>query len=228
MDLPQLTPRRPYLLRAFYEWLLDNQLTPHLVVDVTLQDVQVPMEYARDGQIVLNIAPRAVGNLELANDEVRFNARFGGVPRQVSVPLAAVLAIYARENGAGTMFEPEAAYDEDVASLNDDDNDASGFESETVMSVIDGDKPDNGDDNDPDDTPPPPRGGRNKKTGPFGPVLFSGFGISKTARWWLPYSPQILLPSGLLYVLPLQRAIRRQYLMSQQLQRLWVTPRGQA
>ena len=86
----------PYLLRAFYEWLLDNQLTPHLVVDVTLQDVQVPMEYARDGQIVLNIAPRAVGNLELANDEVRFNARFGGVPRQVSVPLAAVLAIYVR------------------------------------------------------------------------------------------------------------------------------------
>ncbi|MEX9233462.1 ClpXP protease specificity-enhancing factor [Citrobacter cronae] len=160
MDLPQLTPRRPYLLRAFYEWLLDNQLTPHLVVDVTLQDVQVPMEYARDGQIVLNIAPRAVGNLELANDEVRFNARFGGVPRQVSVPLAAVLAIYARENGAGTMFEPEAAYDEDVASLNDDDNEASGFESETVMSVIDGDKPNNSDDNDPDDTPPPPRGGR--------------------------------------------------------------------
>ena len=72
MDLSQLTPRRPYLLRAFYEWLLDNQLTPHLVVDVTLPGVQVPMEYARDGQIVLNIAPRAVGNLELANDEVRF------------------------------------------------------------------------------------------------------------------------------------------------------------
>ena len=86
MDLSQLTPRRPYLLRAFYEWLLDNQLTPHLVVDVTLPGVQVPMEYARDGQIVLNIAPRAVGNLELANDEVRFNARFGGIPRQVSVP----------------------------------------------------------------------------------------------------------------------------------------------
>jgi stringent starvation protein B len=83
MDVSQLTPRRPYLLRAFYEWLLDNQLTPHLVVDVTLPGVLVPMEYARDGQIVLNIAPRAVGNLELANDEVRFNARFGGVPRKV-------------------------------------------------------------------------------------------------------------------------------------------------
>ncbi|MBA7855551.1 ClpXP protease specificity-enhancing factor [Enterobacter cloacae complex sp. 2024EL-00215] len=156
MEMSQLSPRRPYLLRAFYEWLLDNQLTPHLVVDVTLPGVQVPMEYARDGQIVLNIAPRAVGNLELANDEVRFNARFGGVPRQVSVPLAAVLAIYARENGAGTMFEPEAAYDEDVASLNDDS-----AEGEPVMSVIDGNKPGSDDGDDGDDTPPsPPRGGR--------------------------------------------------------------------
>ncbi|MGL4723268.1 MAG: ClpXP protease specificity-enhancing factor [Scandinavium sp.] len=157
MDVSQLTPRRPYLLRAFYEWLLDNQLTPHLVVDVTLPGVRVPMEYARDGQIVLNIAPRAVGNLELANDGVSFNARFGGVPRQVEVPLAAVLAIYARENGAGTMFEPEAAYDEEAARVNDDA--VIGTEGETVMSVIDGDKPDHDDDNDPDDTPPP-RGGR--------------------------------------------------------------------
>ena len=158
MEMSQLSPRRPYLLRAFYEWLLDNQLTPHLVVDVTLPGVQVPMEYARDGQIVLNIAPRAVGNLELSNDEVSCNARFGGVPRQVSVPLAAVLAVYARENGAGTMFEPEAAYDEDVVSLNDEDG-STGSESETVMSVIDGDKPDHDNDNDPDDDPPP-RGGR--------------------------------------------------------------------
>ncbi|CAH5451731.1 stringent starvation protein B [Enterobacter hormaechei] len=158
VEMSQLSPRRPYLLRAFYEWLLDNQLTPHLVVDVTLPGVQVPMEYARDGQIVLNIAPRAVGNLELANDEVRFNARFGGVPRQVSVPLAAVLAIYARENGAGTMFEPESAYDEDAISLNDEEGGV-GSESETVMSVIDGDKSDREDDNDPDDDPPP-RGGR--------------------------------------------------------------------
>jgi len=154
--MSQLSPRRPYLLRAFYDWLLDNQLTPHLVVDVTLPGVQVPMEYARDGQIVLNIAPRAVGGLELANDEVRFNARFGGVPRQVSVPLAAVLAIYARENGAGTMFEPEAAYDEEIAGMNDVDASDS-TEAETVMSVIDGDKPDH--DDGPDDEPPP-RGGR--------------------------------------------------------------------
>ncbi|HKN04369.1 MAG TPA: ClpXP protease specificity-enhancing factor [Buttiauxella sp.] len=158
MDTSQLSPRRPYLLRAFYEWLLDNQLTPHLVVDVTLPGVHVPMEYARDGQIVLNIAPRAVGNLELANGDVRFNARFGGVPRQVFVPMAAVLAIYARENGAGTMFEPEASYDEDGESHNDSEQLSS--EPEMVMQVIDGSRPDHDeDDNDPDDEPPP-RGGR--------------------------------------------------------------------
>jgi stringent starvation protein B len=135
VEMSQLTPRRPYLLRAFYEWLLDNQLTPHLVVDVTLPGVLVPMEYARDGQIVLNIAPRAVGNLELANDEVRFNARFGGVPPGFCAA-GCCAGYYARENGAGTMFEPEAAYDEDVASLNDDS-----AEGEPVMSVIDGNKP---------------------------------------------------------------------------------------
>lgn len=156
MEISQLTPRRPYLLRAFYDWLLDNQLTPHLVVDVTLPGVNVPMEYARDGQIVLNIAPRAVGNLDLANDEVRFNARFGGVPRQVNVPMSAVLAIYARENGAGTMFEPETGYDEEVPELLETDDEEPG----NLMSVIDGDRPDQDDENTPDDEPPPPRGGR--------------------------------------------------------------------
>ncbi len=154
MEMSQLTARRPYLLRAFYDWLLDNQLTPHLVVDINLPGVQVPLEYARDGQIVLNIAPRAVGNLDLSNDEVRFNARFGGVPRQVSVPMAAVMAIYARENGAGTMFEPEPVYEQEM------DEQEAGQE-ETMMSVIDGDRPDDASDDDhsPDDEPPP-RGGR--------------------------------------------------------------------
>ena len=154
MEMSQLTARRPYLLRAFYDWLLDNQLTPHLVVDINLPGVQVPLEYARDGQIVLNIAPRAVGNLDLGNDEVSFNARFGGVPRQVNVPMAAILAIYARENGAGTMFEPEPAYEGGTQEFAEN-------QEETVMSVIDGDRPDDAsdDDNDPDDDPPP-RGGR--------------------------------------------------------------------
>lgn len=157
MEMSELSPRRPYLLRAFYEWLLDNQLTPHVVVDITLPDVQVPMEFARDGQIVLNIAPRAVGNLELTNDSVRFSARFGGVPRQVYVPMAAVLAIYARENGAGTMFEPEAGYEENAESHNDDDASKA---TEPMMQVIDGARDDNdAPDNNPDDEPPP-RGGR--------------------------------------------------------------------
>lgn len=153
-----MTPRRPYLLRAFYDWLLDNQLTPHLVVDVMRPDVQVPMEFARDGQIVLNIAPRAVGNLQLGDNDVSFNARFGGVPRQVLVPMAAVLAIYARENGAGTLFEPEAAYEAEGA-FEGLDNQTS--PSENLMSVIDGDRQDIRDDHGPDDEPPqPPRGGR--------------------------------------------------------------------
>lgn len=152
MELSQMTPRRPYLLRAFYDWLLDNQLTPHLVVDIMRDDVQVPMEFARDGQIVLNIAPRAVGNLQLGDTEVSFNARFGGVPRQVSVPIAAVLAIYARENGAGTMFEPEPSYEGQSLSEVKDGEIAS---SDNVMSVIEGTGSGNS-----DDEPTPPRNGR--------------------------------------------------------------------
>ena len=108
-------------------------------MDVTLPGVLVPMEYARDGQIVLNIAPVRWVILNWRTTKcvlTRVSAAY-----HVRFPLAAVLAIYARENGAGTMFEPEAAYDEDVASLNEDD--ATGErDSDTVMSVIDGDKPD--------------------------------------------------------------------------------------
>lgn len=120
MDIEQMTPRRPFLLRAFYDWLLDNELTPHLVVDATLPGVKVPMEFVQDGQIILNIAPRAVGNLELADDSVRFNARFSGKPHNVFVPMYALQAIYARENGAGTLFEPEEQYMNLIAQFSDD------------------------------------------------------------------------------------------------------------
>ncbi|MGF1741262.1 ClpXP protease specificity-enhancing factor [Vibrio profundum] len=116
MDISKMTPRRPYLLRAFYEWLVDNELTPHLVVDATLPGVRVPEEFVQDGQIILNIIPRAVGNLELGNEAITFNARFSGRPHSVIVPMYAVQAIYARENGAGTMFEPEDAYQIDMDS----------------------------------------------------------------------------------------------------------------
>ncbi|WP_406665908.1 ClpXP protease specificity-enhancing factor [Gallaecimonas sp. GXIMD1310] len=109
-DERPLSPSRPHLLRAFYEWLLENELTPHLVADTGIAGVDVPMEFARDGQIVLNIAPGAVGGLQLGNHDVTFNARFGGVPRRVYLPMTAIVAIYARENGAGTTFEDEPYY----------------------------------------------------------------------------------------------------------------------
>ncbi|WP_439257647.1 ClpXP protease specificity-enhancing factor [Lonepinella sp. BR2271] len=107
------TPKRPYLLRAYYDWLVDNGFTPYLVVDATYNNVVVPQEYVKDGQIVLNISAGAVGALSLGNHAIEFNARFQGIPRDVYIPMGAALAIYARENGDGVMFEPEAIYDED-------------------------------------------------------------------------------------------------------------------
>lgn len=109
--MSDLTPSRPYLLRAYYEWLMDNQLTPHVVVDAFVKNTQVPMQYVKDGQIVLNISSSAVGELTIDNEAVQFNARFGGVPQLVYLPMAAIIAIYARENGAGTVFELEPAYE---------------------------------------------------------------------------------------------------------------------
>lgn len=106
-----MTPRRPYMVRAVYEWILDNQLTPFLVVDAEIPGCQLPWEFVQDGQIVLNITPTAVANLVIGNEQLSFNARFSGKPHQVFVPMAAVLALYARENGAGSLFEHEPGYD---------------------------------------------------------------------------------------------------------------------
>ena len=109
--MKELTPNRPYLLRAYYDWLMDNQLTPHVVVDAYVPGTQVPQQYVKDGQIVLNITESAVGGLQITNEFIEFSARFGGVPQQVLLPMAAIVAIYARENGAGTVFDVEAAYE---------------------------------------------------------------------------------------------------------------------
>lgn len=103
---PKMSSHRPYLLRALYEWISDNDMTPHLLVDAGQPGVQVPSHTIKDGKVVLNIAARAVATLELGNDAVRFTARFGGVSHPVSVPVSAVLAIYARETGQG-MALPE-------------------------------------------------------------------------------------------------------------------------
>ncbi|EEX34726.1 MULTISPECIES: ClpXP protease specificity-enhancing factor [Vibrio] len=154
MDIEKMTPRRPYMLRAFYDWLVDNDLTPHLVVAATLPGVRVPVEFVQDGQIILNIAPRAVGNLELGNEAITFSARFSGRPHSVIVPLYAVQAIYARENGAGTMFEPEDAYmddfeEEDMADVEELVEEESSL---SLATESDDDEPT------PDDEPPRPKG----------------------------------------------------------------------
>lgn len=102
-----MTSNRPYLLRAIYDWISDNGLTPYVLVDAVQPGVQVPLQSVKDGQIVLNIAMRAVRDLDLGNDRVSFQARFSGVNQQVYFPLQAVLAIYAQENGQGMMFPVE-------------------------------------------------------------------------------------------------------------------------
>ena len=99
-----MTSSRPYLLRAVYEWIADNDLTPQIVVDAQRDGVRVPTAYVRDGKIVLNISPTAVRGLSLGNERVEFGARFGGASFDVVVPVQAVLAVMARENGTGMSF----------------------------------------------------------------------------------------------------------------------------
>lgn len=118
-----MTPSRPYLVRAIYEWLVDNQATPYLLLDATAQGVRVPLQYIKDGKIVLNIAPHAVKELLVHNEGVSFSARFNGAAMSITAPMSAVLAIYARENGQGMFFdaneefaESEGMADQDEAS----------------------------------------------------------------------------------------------------------------
>ena len=99
-----LKSRRPYLLRAMHEWISDNQQTPHIVVDASIQGVEVPRQYVQGGKIILNVSLSALVALTLGNDMVSFRARFGSVTYDVSVPIAAVLGIYARETGQGMIF----------------------------------------------------------------------------------------------------------------------------
>lgn len=98
---------RPYLLRAFFEWIVDNETTPYIVVNADYLGVVVPREFVENGRIVLNISPMAVRDLMLANDHVKFNARFGLAAHDIYVPIKAVTAIYAKENGRGMVFKDE-------------------------------------------------------------------------------------------------------------------------
>ncbi len=105
MNAQDSTSTRPYLIRALYEWCTDNGLTPYVAVRVD-ESVQVPREYVKDGEIVLNISYDATSSLQLGNDFIEFKARFGGKPRDIMVPVGRVIAIYARENGQGMAFPP--------------------------------------------------------------------------------------------------------------------------
>ncbi len=104
-----MTSSRPYMIRALYDWIVDNECTPYILVDAHATGVQVPQQFVnKEGQIVLNIAPSAVMELSIESNFVSFNARFGGIPTDIFVPCAAVLGVYARENGQGMIFEPES------------------------------------------------------------------------------------------------------------------------
>ena len=114
---------RPYLVRALYEWIVDNDCTPHMLVNAEYPPVQAPQGFANDGQIVLNVSPSAVRHLHMDNEAVSFEGRFGGVPHTLYVPVGAILGIYARENGQGMVFDLEPSLEEDEEIELDDGDD---------------------------------------------------------------------------------------------------------
>jgi stringent starvation protein B len=104
-----MTSLKPYLIRSIYEWIVDNQLTPHLLVDANNSASILPLDFIEDGKIVLNIRPEAIQGLLLGNEAVEFNARFSGKPTHIVAPIPSILAIYAKENGKGMIFDPNDA-----------------------------------------------------------------------------------------------------------------------
>ncbi|MCX2982417.1 ClpXP protease specificity-enhancing factor [Halieaceae bacterium IMCC14734] len=102
-----MTSSRPYIMRSLYEWILDNECTPYVLVNAMDSGAQVPQQYVKDGQIVLNISPLSVIDLSIDNDAMSFNGRFGGIATDVYVPTSAVIGIYARENGQGMVFDED-------------------------------------------------------------------------------------------------------------------------
>ena len=106
-----MSSSRPYIMRSLYEWILDNECTPYVLVNAMAPGVEVPQQYVKDGQIVLNISPLSVIDLLINNESMSFNGRFGGIATDVYVPVAAVIGIYARENGQGMVFEDDVLPD---------------------------------------------------------------------------------------------------------------------
>lgn len=145
-----MTSHRPYLLRALYEWISDNGMTPHLLVDATRPGVQVPSQSVKEGKVVLNVAERAVSQFQISNDVIAFSARFGGVSFPVSVPVSSVLAIYARETGQGMALP-----DDGLADSEADDSTAESDEHAVSLSSVPAEP--SGDDDDGGPSRPSPR-----------------------------------------------------------------------
>ena len=99
---------RPHIVRALYDWIIENGCTPYILVNAFADDVEVPQEHVKDGQIILNISPSAVQSLFIRSEAIDFDGRFAGIPKRVYVPISAVMGIYAKENGQGMIFDPEA------------------------------------------------------------------------------------------------------------------------
>lgn len=109
-----MTSFRWYLVDALIRWLLDNELTPHVVIKADMPGVEVPSEYVKDNRVVLNVSPQAVHGFSLGPDGIEFNARFGGVPRHIRAPAGAIVGVHAKESDIGFEFEPEESSSEEV------------------------------------------------------------------------------------------------------------------
>lgn len=108
-----MTPLKPYLIRAIYDWILDNNLTPHLLVNAEDPNALLPQQFVQDGRIILNIRPAAVEALSLGNEAIEFNTRFSGKSTYINAPISAIMAIYAKENGKGMVFEIEESQNDE-------------------------------------------------------------------------------------------------------------------
>ncbi|MGE5626345.1 MAG: ClpXP protease specificity-enhancing factor [Bacillota bacterium] len=135
-----MLPRKPYFLRAMHQWIVDSGSTPYIVVDVSVEGVEIPAGYAQDGKLVLNMSYEATHHLELGAQHVEFDARFGGVSRHVRVPMAAILAVYAHESGQGMLFDaegdPEINPSGEGAREGDDDKPGPGGGKKPTLKVI--------------------------------------------------------------------------------------------
>lgn len=173
--MSNLTPKRPYLLRAFYEWIVDNGMTPHIVVDARSSQVAVPRQFVKeDGSITLNISMTAAHNLMIRDDEITFSARFGGKAHSIYLPIWSVMAIYPREEPDGISFPADeytqtetqgAAVQSPKPVLRTVGSEPEAVEEEVVDAILDGSGQEetvDGATSGQDDTPPPPKPGNTK------------------------------------------------------------------